>query len=60
VTGEFLFVCPYNANIKKENAMFQNNLNLYQNHQLPGSGYSENMYGRQYNTALNRFKATLA
>ena len=40
--------------------MFQNNLNLYQNQQLPGSGYSENMYGRQYNTALNRFKATLA
>jgi hypothetical protein len=40
--------------------MFQNNLNLYQNPQLPGSGYSENMYGRQYNTALNRFKATLA
>jgi hypothetical protein len=40
--------------------MFQNNLNLYQNPQLPGSGYSENMYGRQYNTALNRFKAMLA
>jgi hypothetical protein len=40
--------------------MFQNNLNLYQNPQLPGSGYSENMYSRQYNTALNRFKATLA
>jgi hypothetical protein len=40
--------------------MFQNNLNLYQNPQIPGSGYSENMYGRQYNTALNQFKATLA
>jgi hypothetical protein len=40
--------------------MFQNNLNLYQNPQLPGSEYSENMYGRQYNTTLNRFKATLA
>jgi hypothetical protein len=40
--------------------MFQNNLNLYQNPQLPGSGYSENMYGRQYNTALNQFKSTLA
>jgi len=40
--------------------MFQNNLNLYQNPQLPGSGYSENMYARQYNTALNQFKSTLA
>jgi hypothetical protein len=40
--------------------MFQNNLNLYQNPQLPGSGYSENMYARQYNTATNQFKSTLA
>ncbi len=40
--------------------MFQNNLNLYQNPQLPGSGYSENMYARQYNTALNQFKTTLS
>ena len=40
--------------------MFQNNLNLYQNPQLPGSGYSENMYARQYNTALNQFKSMLA
>src|SRR6476660_9351059 len=40
--------------------MFQNNLNLYQNPQLPGSGYSENMYAHQYNTALNQFKSTLA
>jgi hypothetical protein len=40
--------------------MFQNNLNLYQNPQLPGSGYSENMYARQYNTAVNQFKSILA
>lgn len=36
--------------------MFQINLNP----QLPGSGYSENLYARQYNTALNQFKSTLA
>ena len=40
--------------------MFQNNLNLYQNPQLPGSGYSENMYARQYNTAFNQFKSMVA
>jgi hypothetical protein len=40
--------------------MFQNNRNLYQNPQLPGSGYSENMYARQYNTAVNQFKSILA
>ena len=40
--------------------MFQSNLNLYQNTQIPGSGYSENMYARQYNTALSRFRSTLA
>jgi hypothetical protein len=40
--------------------MFQNNLSLSQNPQPPGSGYSENMYARQYNTALNQFKSTLA
>ena len=40
--------------------MFQNNLNLYQNTQIPGSGYSENLYARQYNTALNQFKSVLA
>ena len=40
--------------------MFQSNLNLYQNTQIPGSGYSENPYARQYNTALNRFRSMLA
>jgi hypothetical protein len=40
--------------------MFQNNLNLYQNTQIPSTGYSENIYARQYNTALNRFKSILA
>jgi hypothetical protein len=39
--------------------MFQNNLSLYQNTQLPGSGYVESKYARQYNTALNRFNSTL-
>jgi hypothetical protein len=40
--------------------MFQNNLSLYQNLQLPASGYTESMSARQYNTALNRFNSTLA
>lgn len=40
--------------------MFQSNLNLYSNTQIPGSLYSENMYARQYNTALNRFRSMLA
>src|ERR1051325_10750449 len=40
--------------------MFQNNLNLYQTPQVPGSGYSENIYARQYNTAVNQFKSILA
>jgi len=39
--------------------MFQN-LNLYQDVQLSSSSYVENIHARQYNTALNRFKATLA
>jgi hypothetical protein len=39
--------------------MFQNNLSLYQNMQLPGSDYAESMYARQYNTALNRFNSML-
>jgi|KBSSwiStaDraftv2_1062776.scaffolds.fasta_scaffold663773_2 hypothetical protein len=39
--------------------MFQN-LNLYQDIQLSGGSYAENIHARQYNTALNRFKATLA
>jgi hypothetical protein len=39
--------------------MFQN-LNLYQDTQLPSSSYAENIHVRQYNTALNQFKATLA
>ena len=40
--------------------MFQSNLNLYQNTQIPGSGYSANIYARQYNTAINRFRSVLA
>jgi len=40
--------------------MFQSNLNLYSNTQIPGSLYSENIYARQYNTALNRFRSILA
>jgi hypothetical protein len=39
--------------------MFQNNLSLYQNMQPPGSGYTESMSARQYNTALNRFNSTI-
>lgn len=39
--------------------MFQNNLGLYQNAQLPASGSEESMYARQYNTALNYFNSTL-
>ena len=37
--------------------MFQNDLSLYQNTQLPGNRSAESMYARQYNTALNRFNA---
>lgn len=40
--------------------MFQGNLNLYQNTQIPGSGYSDNLHARRYNTALNRFRSVLA
>lgn len=40
--------------------MFQGNLNLYQSVQIPGSGYSENLHAHQYNTAINRFRSTLA
>lgn len=40
--------------------MFQSNLNLYSNTQIPGCGYSENIHARQYNTALNRFRSMLA
>lgn len=40
--------------------MFQNNLNLFQNAQIPGSGYTENPYARRYNAALNRFRSMLA
>jgi hypothetical protein len=44
----------------KETTMFQGNLNLYQNTQITGSGYSENLYARQYNTAISHFRSTLA
>jgi hypothetical protein len=40
--------------------MFQNNMNLCQNMQLPASCCAENLYARQYNTAVNRFNTTLA
>ena len=40
--------------------MFQSNLNLYQNAQIPGCGYAENIHARQYNTALSAFRSTLA
>lgn len=39
--------------------MFQSNLNLYQNTQLPGSSYSEDIYSRRYNTALSQFRFML-
>lgn len=39
--------------------MFQNNLSLHQATRLPGSGSAVSMYARRYNTALNRFNATL-
>ena len=39
--------------------MFQNNLNLYPNTQLPGCGYSQDLYTRQYNVALSQFRMTL-
>jgi hypothetical protein len=38
--------------------MFQNNLTLYPT-ALPASGYSENLYARQYNVALSQFHANL-
>jgi hypothetical protein len=38
--------------------MFQNNLNPYPTAQL-GSGYSENIYTRQYNVALSQFRSAL-
>jgi len=40
--------------------MFQGNLNLYQNTQITGCGYSENLYARQYNAAISHFRSTLA
>ena len=40
--------------------MFQGNLNLYQNAQIPGSGYSENLYTRQHNAAISCFRSALA
>ena len=40
--------------------MFQSNLSLYQNTQIPGCGYAENIHARQYNTAVSGFRATLA
>jgi hypothetical protein len=43
----------------KETAMFQNNLNLYPNAQLPGSGYSQDIHTRRYNLALSQFRMTL-
>ena len=39
--------------------MFQNNLSLYQTTRFSSSGSAASMHARQYNTALNRFKATL-
>jgi hypothetical protein len=39
--------------------MFHDNLSLYQSTQHLGSGSADSMYARQYNTALNRFNATL-
>lgn len=39
--------------------MFQN-LSLYQDTQLPSTGYAENIHALQYNTAFNQFKTTLA
>jgi hypothetical protein len=39
--------------------MFQNNLNLYPNAQLPGCGYSQNLYTRQYNVALSQFRMAM-
>jgi len=40
--------------------MFQGNLNLYQNAQIADSGYTENNYARQYNTALSQFRSIFA
>jgi hypothetical protein len=37
--------------------MFQNYLSQYA--QLPASGYSENIYTRQYNVALSHFRSVL-
>lgn len=39
--------------------MFQNNLNLYPNAQLPGSNCPGNLYIRQYNVALSQFRSAL-
>jgi hypothetical protein len=45
--------------MEKETAMFQSNLTLYQNAQLPGSNYAEDIYTRQYNRALSQFRFSL-
>jgi hypothetical protein len=52
----FLVYIPF---LSKEVTVFQNNLSLYQNTQLPGKSSAESMYARQYNAALNRFNAAL-
>lgn len=39
--------------------MLENPMNPLQNPQLLSTGYSEDLHTRQYNTALNGFKATL-
>ena len=39
--------------------MFDTNLNLFQNGDLPANGSSEYVHARQYNTALHQFKAAL-
>ncbi len=39
--------------------MFENRINSYDNFETPGSGSSRNVYGYQYNAALNRFKSSL-
>jgi hypothetical protein len=40
--------------------MFENRINPYDNFETPDGSSPRNLYAHQYNTALNRFKSTLA
>jgi hypothetical protein len=39
--------------------MFENRIHFFESSEMSACQYSENIYTRQYNTALNRFRSTL-